>query len=173
MISILQATSVEQLSAARELFLEYANSLGFSLCFQGFNEEVANLPGAYGPPGGRLLLAYSNGELAGCGAFRPLDAGNGVCEMKRLYTRPAFRGQGLGRALALELLRLAKQAGYTQMRLDTVADSMRQAVSLYRALGFREIAPYNDHPIAGTLFMEIELESGQATGLASEKAGRS
>jgi putative acetyltransferase len=157
MISILHATSTEHVSAARELFLEYAGSLGFSLCFQSFDEEVATLPGRYAPPRGGLLLAYFDGRLAGCGAFRPLDAPQNTCEMKRLYTRPAFRGHGLGRSLATELMRTARNAGYTRMRLDTVAEQMREAVSLYRTLGFREIESYNDHPVAGTLFMEVSL----------------
>lgn len=162
MISIVHATSSEQISAARELFLEYGNSLSFSLCFQSFDEELASLPGAYAPPKGRLLLAYVDGALAGCGAFRPLDSAQGICEMKRLYARASFRGQGVGRALTLELLREASNTGYKRMRLDTVAGQMREAVSLYRSLGFYQIEPYNEHPIAGTLFMEVALTQAAA-----------
>ncbi len=157
MISIVQATSSEQISAARELFVEYGSSLGFSLCFQSFDQELATLPGRYAPPNGRLLLAHVDGKLGGCGAFRPLDVDRTICEMKRLYARPEFRGRGVGRALATELIRLAKEIGYERMRLDTVADRMREAVALYRNLGFYEIEPYNEHPIAGTLFMELLL----------------
>lgn len=172
MISIVQASSPELVRTARQLFLEYGNSLGFSLRFQSFEEELAGLPGRYAPPEGRLLLAYSDRQLAGCGAFRMLDRANRICEMKRLYARPAFRGQGFGRALATELMRLASQAGYTHMRLDTVADRMREAVALYRSLGFHEIEPYNEHPIAGTLFMEalLPLTDGSASPYATAKS---
>jgi putative acetyltransferase len=155
--TIRQASSATDIAAARELFLEYAQSLGFSLCFQSFDQELASLPGKYGPPGGRLLLAYSGDQLAGCGALRPLDRENGICEMKRLYVRPEFRGLGLGRKLAVELIAAARQTGYRRMRLDTVADRMREAVVMYRALGFYEIAPYTTNPQPSTLYMELDL----------------
>ena len=156
-VTILPVTSESHISAARELFLEYAQSLGFSLCFQSFDQELASLPGKYAPPEGRLLLAYVGDRLAGCGALRPLDFENGICEMKRLYVRPQFRGLGLGRKLALALMEEARQIGYRRMRLDTVADVMRDAVMMYRAMGFYEISPYTENPQPSTLYMEIDL----------------
>ena len=113
-----QAESTVQISQARELFLEYAQSLGFSLCFQNFDKELAELPGDYAPPEGRLLLAEYDGELAACVALHKLEPG--ICEMKRLYLRPQFRGKGLGRALANRIIADARQIGYQSMRLDTV-----------------------------------------------------
>jgi ribosomal protein S18 acetylase RimI-like enzyme len=153
--SVSQAESLAQLAQARELFLEYAGSLNFDLCFQSFDQEVANLPGDYAPPEGRLLLAQDEGLLAGCIALHKIDAE--ICEMKRLYIRPQFRGKGLGRILAERTLQEARQIGYRTMRLDTVAPVMKNAVALYRLLGFREIAPYRANPIAGALYMEREL----------------
>ncbi len=150
-----QAHSTEQIAQARELFLEYAQSLGFSLCFQSFDEELANLPGDYTPPEGRLLLAEYQNQLVGCGAFRQLDSE--TCEMKRLYLRPRCRGLGLGRALALQVISQARDAGYRRMRLDTVEPVMKAAVKMYRELGFYEIAPYTTNPIAGALYMELVL----------------
>ena len=155
MIEISQAESSEDIVTIRELFLEYAASLGFSLCFQSFDEELASLPGKYSPPQGRLLLARHDGKAVGCVALRRLDPG--ICEMKRLYVRPEFRGHKLGRILADRILAEARAIGYERIRLDTVEPVMRNAVALYRALGFREIAPYGDHPIEGTLFMELPL----------------
>ena len=157
MISIIQAESPEHIASARELFLEYAQSLGFSLCFQSFDEELATLPGKYAPPMGALLLAYVDGEAAGCVALRPLDKDERACEMKRLYVRPDFRRHHLGRALVDRVIEEARRIGYTRMRLDTVADRMREAVALYRTLGFRETAPYTNNPMPHTLFMELAL----------------
>ena len=156
-----QAESPAQISQARELFLEYANSLGFSLCFQNFDKELADLPGDYAPPEGRLLLAEYEGLLAGCVALHklPSNADAGICEMKRLYLRPQFRGKGLGRALADRIIAEARQAGYSRMRLDTVEPVMRDAVAMYRRLGFGEIAPYCSNPIAGALYMELRLQA--------------
>jgi ribosomal protein S18 acetylase RimI-like enzyme len=150
-----QAESPAQLAQARELFLEYAQSLGFSLCFQNFDQELADLPGSYAPPEGRLLLADYEGQLAGCVALHQLEPG--VCEMKRLYLRPQFRGKGLGRALADHIISEARQIGYQRMRLDTVEPVMKDAVAMYRKLGFKEIAPYCTNPIAGALYMELTL----------------
>src|ERR1700730_5280717 len=140
------AESPAQIAQVRELFLEYAQSLGFSLCFQHFDKELAGLPGEYAPPEGRLLLVECEGQLAGCVALHKL--GRGVCEMKRLYLRPQFRGKGLGRALAERVIAEARQVGYRRMRLDTVETVMKDAVAMYRKLGFKQIAPYCANPIA-------------------------
>jgi ribosomal protein S18 acetylase RimI-like enzyme len=154
-LSFLQAESAAQLDQARELFLEYAQSLGFSLCFQNFDKELAELPGDYGPPQGRLLLAEFEGQLAGCVALHKLDPQ--ICEMKRLYLRPQFRGKSLGRILADRIIAEARQIGYDRMRLDTVEPVMKDAVAMYRKIGFREIAPYRANPIAGAMYMELQL----------------
>lgn len=150
-----QAESPEQIASIRELFLEYAQSLGFSLCFQSFDKELAGLPGDYSPPQGRLLLATSDGQVAGCVALHKLD--DEICEMKRLYVRPQFRGKGLGKALAELIINEAREIGYKKLRLDTVEPVMRTAVAMYRQLGFREIAPYRTNPIQGALYMELLL----------------
>jgi putative acetyltransferase len=154
-LQFLAAQSSAQIAQARELFLEYAQSLGFSLCFQNFEEELAGLPGDYAPPEGRLLLAEYEGHVAGCVALHKLEAG--ICEMKRLYLRPPFRGQGRGRELARRIIAEARQIGYRRMRLDTVEPVMKDAVAMYRKLGFKEIAAYCANPIAGALYMELEL----------------
>jgi putative acetyltransferase len=150
-IRIQIAESAQDVVTARELFLEYADSLGFSLCFQGFDKEMQELPGAYAPPRGCLLVAA---DAAGCIAVRPLTAE--ICEMKRLYVRPAFRGSGLGRSLAEAAIERARGMGYKAMRLDTVP-VMERALALYRGLGFREISPYNASPVEGALFFELTL----------------
>jgi ribosomal protein S18 acetylase RimI-like enzyme len=150
-----QAKSPAQIAQARELFVEYAQSLGFSLCFQNFDQELAGLPGDYAPPGGRLLLAEYRGQLAGCVALHPL--GPGICEMKRLYLRPQFRGKGLGRVLAEIVIAEGRAIGCRQMRLDTVEPVMPNAVAMYRRLGFKEIEPYCPNPMDGALYMELEL----------------
>lgn len=151
----MQAESATQIAQARELFAEYARSLNFDLCFQSFDKELAGLPGDYAPPDGRLLLAEYQSQLAGCVALHKLDAE--VCEMKRLYLRPQFRGKGVGRALAETVIAEARSIGYRSMRLDTVEPVMKDAVAVYRRFGFKEIAPYRVNPIAGTLYMELEL----------------
>ena len=155
MIDIFQAESPADIAIVRDLFLEYAASLGFSLCFQSFDEELASLPGKYAPPKGRLLLARNDGQAVGCVALRPLE--ETICEMKRLYVRPVFRGHGLGRTFAERILADARAIGYERVRLDTVEPIMGAAVALYRTLGFHEIAPYGAHPVPGTLFMELQL----------------
>jgi len=155
-----QAETPIHIAQARELFLEYAQSLGFSLCFQNFNQELANLPGDYAPPAGRLLLAEYETQLAGCVALHRLahdESGDDICEMKRLYLRPQFRGKGIGRALTGRIIAEARQIGYRRMRLDTVEPVMKDAVAMYRKLGFGEIAPYCANPIAGALYMELRL----------------
>ena len=152
---IIHATSPAQFAQARELFLEYAQSLGFSLCFQSFDKELAGLPGDYAPPDGRLLLADYQGQLAGCVALHKLEPG--ICEMKRLYLRPQFRGKGLGQALAQAIISEARNIGYQKMRLDTVEPLMKDAVAMYRQFGFREIGPYRPNPIKGAMYMELKL----------------
>jgi putative acetyltransferase len=154
MLKILQAETPEHLAEARRLFEEYASSLGFDLGFQGFAEELAGLPGDYAPPRGCLLLAIHEGRTAGCVALR--EIGDGICEMKRLYVRPGFRGLEIGRALAVALIGEAGAIGYERMRLDTVP-AMERARGLYRELGFREIPPYRFNPIPGTAFLELIL----------------
>jgi putative acetyltransferase len=153
-MKITKATTERELSEARKLFLEYASSLGFDLSFQKFDEEIARFPGEYSCPEGCILLALENGAVAGCAAMRKIV--EGICEMKRLYVRPEFRGKGIGKALALEIVEEARRAGYDRMRLDTVPD-MVEAIALYRLMGFKEIEPYRHNPMAGALFMELAL----------------
>jgi putative acetyltransferase len=148
------------MAQVRELFLEYAESLGFSLCFQNFDKELAELPGNYAPPEGKLLLAYFETRLAGCVALHALDSGTDgarVCEMKRLYLRPQFRGRGVGLALVESITAEARQLGYASMRLDTVEPVMKSAVAMYRRVGFHEIAPYCANPMEGAVYMELKF----------------
>jgi GNAT superfamily N-acetyltransferase len=157
-VQLLVPESVEQFDATRAIFREYAKGLGVDLCFQNFEAELASLPGDYRAPRGALLLATVDGELAGCGAFRPLpdvDYAN-ACEMKRLYVRPRHRGLGLGRVLAQALMDQALRAGYSVMLLDTL-DDMEAARSLYGALGFVEVPPYYYNPIPGAHYLKADL----------------
>lgn len=167
--AIRHACYPQDTALARVLLVEYAQWLEVDLCFQGFAEELATLPGAYAPPRGRLLLAGQPGAAFGCIALRPLDAGwvNGeraaaqlsdgsVAEVKRLYVQPAHRGQGWGQRLARALLDEARAIGYRELRLDTFA-WMREALSLYFALGFRDDAPYYHNPVAGAVYMSRKL----------------
>jgi ribosomal protein S18 acetylase RimI-like enzyme len=143
-----------ELAAVRDLFLEYAGSLNFSLCFQDFESELEGLPGAYAPPRGILLLAQADGEAAGCVGVRPLDARR--CEMKRLYVRPQYRATGLGRQLAERAIAFARSAGYRSMVLDTLPQ-MTAAVRLYRELGFVRCAPYYDNSPINSSCLELQL----------------
>jgi putative acetyltransferase len=157
-IRLLPPDSPAALDAARALFREYADGLGIDLCFQNFEAELDGLPGDYAAPQGGLLLAWVDGELAGCGAFRPLpdtDYAN-ACEMKRLYVRRAFRRFGLGRHLAQALIDGALQAGYSAMLLDTL-DDMEAARGLYATLGFEEVPPYYFNPIPGAHYLKVDL----------------
>lgn len=154
-IIIQPAAKPDQLAATRTLFRAYADSLGFSLDFEDFEAELRALPGIYAPPQGALILASIGEEAVGCIAMRPLDEQTG--EMKRLYLTQAARGNGVGRKLCEALIAAAKRAGYTRMRLDTVPGKMDSAITLYRALGFRTIPPYNQSPIPGIIHMELSL----------------
>lgn len=158
-IEILPARTADEIAAVKALFLEYQASLGVSLCFQGFDKELAELPGGYAPPAGRLYLAQVNGAVAGCVGLRPLESvtnGDGRGEMKRLYLRPDFRGLGLGRRLAKLIIAEARAIGYRRLVLDTLAD-MGEARALYGSLGFREIPAYYDNPLSGVLYAELDL----------------
>ena len=155
MINIIETTSDAEIDAARRIFREYESWLGLDLCFQGFEEELAGLPGKYSSPDGRLFLAYSEEDLAGCAALRKIDPG--VCEMKRLFVRDQFRRFGIGRLLIDRLLTAARDIGYRAMRLDTYPAKMGKAVGLYRQYGFIEIPAYYHNPYEGVLFMELQL----------------
>lgn len=144
----------EHLEVVRAIFREYAESLGIDLSFQDFESEVADLPGKFAAPRGRVLLAQNNGQVIGCIAMRPLD--DTSCEMKRLYIRPSGRGQQVGKQLATMICRIAKEAGYTRMRLDTLP-SMQAAQHVYASLGFMPISAYVFNPIEGAIFMECDL----------------
>jgi len=154
-MDVIQAAEPEHINQARTLFREYEAWLNLDLCFQNFEKELAELPGAYTPPNGRLLLAFDDNELAGCVALRRLS--DEVCEMKRLFLRPQCHGRGLGRELAERIIEEARAIGYQRMQLDTLSEQMGNAIALYRALGFREIAPYYKNPVPGALFMELTL----------------
>jgi ribosomal protein S18 acetylase RimI-like enzyme len=152
---IIQTQTEEDLEHVRELFAEYVEWLGINLCFQNYDKELAELPGEYAPPAGRLLIAYAGEEVAGCVALRSL--GDGVCEMKRLYVRPAFRGERLGWKLVELVLEEARKIGYERIRLDTLPGKMDRAIAMYRVLGFNDIEPYYHNPVTGAAFMELAL----------------
>ena len=156
MLRIVTASSLEQIDAARTLFREYAAWLDVDLCFQGFEQELAELPGEYQVPSGRLLLAYYGEKLAGCAALRGFEGG--VCEMKRLFVRAEFRALGIGKALATAIIEEARRAGYSEMRLDTLS-VMKEARSLYSSLGFQEMPPYRYNPIQGAVYMRLSLKT--------------
>jgi GNAT superfamily N-acetyltransferase len=155
MLEIFQAISSEDIEAARAIFREYEQWLSMSLCFQSFEEELADLPGKYAPPSGRLYLARIDAETVGCIALRQIE--EGICEMKRLFLRDSARGKGVGVALIEKVISDAIEIGYERMRLDTYPPKMGKAVSLYEAHGFYEIPPYYHNPHDGVLFMEKTL----------------
>jgi ribosomal protein S18 acetylase RimI-like enzyme len=161
-IELVYVESGPALEEIRALFLEYARSLDFNLCFQSFDKELLELPGRYAPPQGRLILCRVNGTAAGCIAVKPLRGG-GLCEMKRLFVRPEFRGKGIGLKLAVRLIEDAKQIGYRAMRLDTIAGQMDAAIAMYRGLGFKEIPSYYDNPIPNAAFFELTLTEAATT----------
>lgn len=154
-MKLIEAESAKEISQARELFEQYAEGLGISLCFQNFDKELAELPGNYAPPNGRLLLAMEGAKPAGCIALRKIA--DGVCEMKRLFVCPEFRGTGLGHSLTEAIISAAREIGYVRMRLDTLPGKMDRAIAMYRNLGFQEIEPYYSNPVEGALFMELGL----------------
>lgn len=155
MLRFVEAETPAEIMEARRLFEEYAAWLAIDLCFQNFEKELKELPGAYGGPRGRLILAIDDEEVAGSIALR--DLGGGVCEMKRLFVRDKFKGRGIGQALAEKIIAEARALNYKSMRLDTLPAKMGKAVALYRSLGFEEIEPYYPNPTEGTLYMELKL----------------
>lgn len=155
------AEHAAQIAEVRRLFRQYEESLGVDLCFQDFERELAELPGRYAPPDGALLIAVEGGRTVGCVALRKLD--EGICEMKRLFVQPAYRGRGIGRALAEAIIRQAVRLGYRRMRLDTL-DKLREATGLYESLGFRRIEPYCHNPLCGAAFWELELTASTRSG---------
>jgi ribosomal protein S18 acetylase RimI-like enzyme len=156
MTEIQTAVLPDEIPVIKGLFQEYADSLSFELDFQDFREELETLPGKYAPPMGSILVARENGETVGCVAVRPLS--ESLCEMKRLYVKPAHRGKSLGRELALAIIEESKRLGYKVMRLDTVVE-MKEASALYRALGFQPIDPYCYNPLPGAMYFELKLRA--------------
>ncbi len=158
-VELRSAAGPEDMAILRALFLEYHDWLQVDLCFQDFETELATLPGGYVPPGGGLWLAYVDGALAGCIGFRPQEgprAGDSACEMKRLWLRPAYRGVGLGRRLAVTCIEAARAAGYRSICLDTLS-FMDAARALYADLGFHEIPAYYDNPLDDVRYLELDL----------------
>lgn len=153
-MKIVFAKNKQEIAAVHRLFREYENFLDVDLCFQQFEEELASLPGKYAVPDGALFLAMDTETAAGCVGLRKTDTG--VCEMKRLFVKPGFRGKGVGRMLAEKTIREAKTLGYKKMRLDTM-DWLKEAARLYESLGFQQIPPYYHNPISGAAFWELNL----------------
>jgi len=160
MIRIIEANTDESIAQTKSLFLEYAESLDFSLCFQNFDNELANIPSQYSPPNGHLFLALSENEPIGCVGVRSFE--KDICEMKRLYVKPEYRGKGAGKELAVSAIKSGKELGYEYMRLDTLS-SMETANQLYKSLGFIEIKSYRDNPIDGAIYMELNLDNETIT----------
>ncbi|MSO53849.1 MAG: GNAT family N-acetyltransferase [Rhodospirillales bacterium] len=157
------ASTRRDIAASRRLFAEYQAWLGVDLCFQGFDDELRSLPEKYGPPRGRFLLARVSGRIAGVIAVAPLE--DNICEMKRLFVRPAWRGRGLGRRLAEAIIRAAQELGYQRMRLDTLA-RLDEAIRLYRSMGFVTIPAYYRNPLENVVYLELDL------GIFSQRAGQ-
>ncbi len=155
MAELIQASTKEEIEIAKSLFIEYANWLEFDLCFQGFDKELAELPGKYSPPKGRLYLLKTDNKYAGCIALR--EIGEGISEMKRLYIKPEYRCRGFGIRMCKKLIAEAKLIGYKKMRLDTIGDKMKDALGLYKLLGFVEIEAYYKNPQPGVVYMELNL----------------
>jgi GNAT superfamily N-acetyltransferase len=147
--------TIEEIPIIRTLFREYADSLGLNLCFQNFEQELADLPGKYAPPTGCLLLAKIDDEPAGCVALRFFDETS--CEMKRLYVRNRYRGAGVGKVLVERVIQEARAIGYRRMLLDTMPSLMGTAVSLYERFGFEKIEPYCDNPYLDAVYMALRL----------------
>ena len=168
LIALITPENAHDLDEVRAIFREYAEGLGVDLCFQNFEQELAQLPGDYAPPRGALFLARVDGELAGCCAQRPLEGADypNACEMKRLYVRKAFRGFGLGRTLAEAALDAARRAGYDSVLLDTL-DDMEAARALYEDLGFESIPPYYHNPIPGAHYLRADLWNSGPAPLSS------
>jgi putative acetyltransferase len=154
-MKMVRAHTLDEIEAVQNLFREYEQFLGVDLCFQSFDEELASLPGKYGPPDGVLLIAIDDKNFAGCVALRKLE--EGICEMKRLFVRSKYRGQGLGRRLAKQIIDEAVKLGYSSMRLDTL-NKLIEAMRLYESLGFKRRDPYYHNPLSGVLYWELELE---------------
>lgn len=154
MTEIVEAQTAEQIATIRELFREYADSLGVDLCFQDFEQELATLPGKYAPPEGRLYLALEDGKAAGCAGLRKIGRETG--ELKRVFVRPAFRGKGIGRRLVLAVVEAGRKNAYRRLRLDTLP-SMKRALELYRAMGFKPIEAYHQNPVPNAEFLELTL----------------
>lgn len=168
--TVIEVETAEQVETARALFREYETFLGENLCFQGFEAELAGLPGKYARPNGVLLLASEVGQVIGCGALRQLEGA--TCEMKRLYVRPGFRGWGVGKILAKRLIAEAVQLGYSSMVLDTL-ERLTAAIKLYESLGFARVEGYYPNPLPGVVYLRLELGPGSATTTLKERASES
>jgi putative acetyltransferase len=151
---VVRAETGDDLTSVKRLFIEYAESLGFNLCFQDFDHELEELPGEYALPSGAILLARDDAQDVGCVALRRID--DSACEMKRLYVKPTHRRRGFGRRLAEEIILIARELGYRSMKLDTIS-SMVEAITLYRMLGFVETEPYRYNPMEDAVYLELRL----------------
>lgn len=156
MITYKTATTEQDFKDTKDLFLEYANSLNFELCFQNFEKEISDIPSQYSEPSGAIILCYDEDKPIGCVGLRKF--GEGICEMKRLYLRKGARGKGTGRILAERIIEKAKELGYKKMQLDTI-ETMKEAISLYKSIGFKEISTYRYNPLKGVIYMKLEIES--------------